>query len=83
MPQLQFQARLSEANVLSFLDEANFGENVLICEYSSAYDICKAKASALRAALHISPAYAQCGLSEINQQLQHAAEKLKNTILAV
>ena len=32
---------------------------------------------------HISPAYAQCGLSEINQQLQRAAEKLKNTILAV
>jgi hypothetical protein len=53
--------------------------DVLICEYSFAYDICKAKASALRAALHISPAYAQCGLSEINQQLQHAAEKLKNT----
>lgn len=28
--------------------------DVLICEYSFAYDICKAKASALRVALHIS-----------------------------
>ena len=28
--------------------------DVLICEYSFAYDICKAKASTLRAALHIS-----------------------------
>ena len=57
--------------------------DVLICEDSFASDICKAKTSALRAALHISPSHARGGLSEINQQLQHAAEKQKNTILAV
>ena len=56
---------------------------VLICEDSFASDIRKAKTSAFRAALHISPAHAHCGLSEINQQLQHAVGKLKNTILAV
>jgi len=57
--------------------------DVLNGKYSSASEICKAKASALRAALRISPAYARNGLTEINQQLQHAARKHKNTILAV
>ena len=52
-------------------------------KYSSASEICKTKTSASQAVLHISPAYALGGLSEINKQLQHAAEKLKNTILAV
>jgi len=57
--------------------------DVLNGKSSSASKICKAKTSALRAALHISPAYAICGLSEINQRLQHAERKRKNTILAV
>ena len=57
--------------------------DVLIYEDNFASDICKADASALRAALQISPAHAHCGLSGINQQLQHAVRKHKNTILAV
>lgn len=56
--------------------------DVLICEDNFASDICKAMTSALWAALHISPAHAHCGISEIYQQLQYAAEKLINTIFA-
>lgn len=54
--------------------------DVLICEDSFASDICKAKTSALRAALHISPSHARGGISEINQELQHVAEELKKTL---
>ncbi len=52
-------------------------------KYSSAYEICKAKTSGLRPALHTSPAHAVSGLSEINLELQHMSRKLKNTIFAV
>jgi len=52
-------------------------------KYSSAYELCKAKTSGLRPALHTSPAHAGSGLSEINQEPQHMARKFKNTIFAV
>lgn len=44
--------------------------DVQICKSSSAYELCKAKTSALRVALHTTPAHAYGGLSEINQKLQ-------------
>ncbi len=44
---------------------------------SCAYELCKAKASALRAALHTSTAYAPGGLSEINHEAKHATENIK------
>ena len=46
-------------------------------KYSSASELSKAKTSAMRAALHISPAYAVCGLTEINHPTKHAREKNK------
>lgn len=52
-------------------------------KYSSAYELCKSKTSGLRPALHTSPAYAGSGLSEINDEPQHMARKLKNIIFAV
>ena len=44
-------------------------------KYSFASELSKAKTSALGAALHISPAYAICGLSEINHHIKHTREK--------
>ena len=51
--------------------------DVQIGKDSSAYELCKAKTSALRAALHTSPAYAQWGLSEINHEDKHTMEIIK------
>lgn len=44
-------------------------------KYSFASVMSKAKTSALRAALHISPAYADCGLTGINHPTKHAMKR--------
>ena len=52
-------------------------------KYSSAFELSKAKTSALWAALHISPAYAVCSLSEINYHIKHTREKKINYICSL
>ena len=52
-------------------------------KYSFASELSKAKASAPWAALHISSAYAICGLSEINRHMKHTREKKINYICSL